>query len=130
MNNSRQCKHLHFALRFIGRRQLCPGSSKKPPSPRSKNHTPYNLKNPKNNRTTPRKKNAVLKLLKKISAPPNTIFKPPDLHDFQIAADNLRGQRTFSWLIGGVGTPKSTTNTLPNHANPGDEQIGSIACKV
>jgi hypothetical protein len=33
--------------------------------------------------TTPRKKSAVLKLLKKISARPNVIFKPADLHDFK-----------------------------------------------
>jgi GTP-dependent phosphoenolpyruvate carboxykinase len=31
---------------------------------------------------------AVLKLLKKISPRPNVIFKPADLHDFQIAADS------------------------------------------
>jgi hypothetical protein len=37
--------------------------------------------------TIPGKKSAVLKLLKKISAPQNPIFKPADLHDFHIAAD-------------------------------------------
>ena len=28
--------------------------------------------------------------MKKISARPNVIFKPADLHDFQIAADNRK----------------------------------------
>jgi hypothetical protein len=48
-NNSRQCRHLHFTLRFIGRLQLCPASSKKPHRPDQKITRPHNLKNPKNN---------------------------------------------------------------------------------
>jgi hypothetical protein len=54
-----------------------PRSSKKPYRPDQKITRPANLKNP---RTTRRKKSAVLKLLKKISARPNviyTIFKSP-----------------------------------------------------
>ena len=53
---------------------------------RSRKSYAHDLKNQPNNT---RKKSAVLKLLKKISARPNVIFKPADLHDSQIAAGTL-----------------------------------------
>ena len=40
----------------------------------------------------------MVKLLKKISARPNVIFKPADLHDFQIAADSCRACSN-SWAV-------------------------------
>jgi hypothetical protein len=75
------CASLHWQTATL------PPKLKETLPPRSKNHPPSNLKNP---RTTRRKKSAVLKLLKKISARPNVIFKPADLHDFQIAADTVK----------------------------------------
>ena len=76
-----QCTHLR--LRFIGRLQLCPRSSKKP---NQEDHLPHNLKNLKNKT---REEDLLCEVLKKISARPNVIFKPADLPDLQIAADSF-----------------------------------------
>jgi hypothetical protein len=85
------CASLHWQTATL------PPKLKETLPPRSKNHPPSNLKNP---RTTRGKKSAVLKLLKKISARPNVIFKPADLHDFQIAADSAQPRMALFGLRG------------------------------
>jgi hypothetical protein len=74
---------------------------------RSRKSHAHDLKNQPNNT---RKKSAVLKLLKKISARPNVIFKPADLNDSQIAA----GRRPWMSAL-----PRART-IVPGRSYPSD----------
>jgi hypothetical protein len=72
-------------LRFasLADRQLCSQDQRNPTRPIKKIPCPRH-EEPREQH--PSKKSAVLKLSKKISARQQVIFKPADLHDFQIAA--------------------------------------------